>query len=214
MAQEQARSYVFATDFRVPDPRRVWPLLTRHTENLVDLGARYAFGYESVLEAGRVLVVIGVRTEQPLLSLLRSRRVLDWFEAVGVDDIPAVFAGRTVDRIEVSDISPRRSADVVVVAITCVDDPSSFRSLVHNSIAGFAKAGIKKTLVYQAFDNPCELMFLQQLESEDRARIWAERSDIADEWLAAAGVGAYPPVFVGQLAHAMGLDAEAGSGAT
>jgi hypothetical protein len=210
MARVPSRSYVFATDFRVPDPQQVWALLDRRTQSLVGLGARYAFGYESVLEAGRVLVIIGVQTEQPLLGLVRSRNFLDWFEAVGVDDIPAVFAGQSMERLEISDVSESGNAEVVVVAITPVEDPTSFLSLVHRSIDNFARAGIRRTLLYQAFDNPCELMFLQQLESEKRARIWAERSDIAADWLVAAGVGAYPPVFVGTLAHAMRLSAEEG----
>ena len=32
------------------------------------MGARYAFVYDSIVEPGKVLVVIGIRTEQPLLN--------------------------------------------------------------------------------------------------------------------------------------------------
>jgi hypothetical protein len=205
MARGPVRSFVFAIDFRVPHPGRVWPVLEAHRDSLADIGAHYVFAYESTTEPGRVLVVIGVRTEQPLLALVRSRHFFVWFDAVGVDDIPAVFAGEIVERLDISDTTAQGSADIVVVAITLVSDVESFMAQVRASVNDFAHAGIHKTLVYQAFDNPCELMFLQQLGSQDSAQRWIGRPDIAAEWLVAAGVGAYPPLFVGRFAHAMRL---------
>ena len=212
MASGPVRSFVFAIDFRVPQPDRVWPVLEAHRESFVDLGAQYVFAYEATTEPGRVLVVIGVRTEQPLLNLVRSRHFFVWFDALGVDDIPAVFAGETVERLDIADVSAQGSADIVVVAITPVDDVETFMAHVRASVDNFARAGIRKTVVYHAFDNPREVMFLQQLESQDSARRWVGRSDIAAEWLADAGVGAYPPVFVGRFAHAMRLGQTSGTG--
>jgi hypothetical protein len=202
MGRAAVRSYVFAVEFRVPDAERIWPILERHRESLVDLGARYAFVYESIFEPGGMLVVIGIRTEQPLLNLLRSRYLFNWFDAVGVTDIPAVFAGETVERFDLGE-PPQPGTELVVAAVTPVENVADFLGLVRDSLVEFAQAGIRRTLVYTAFDSPHEVMFLQQLADKEQALRWAERSDIASTWVAAAGVGAYPAVFIGRFVNAM-----------
>jgi hypothetical protein len=211
MARRPIRTYVFAVEFQIAESGRVWPILERHQESLVDLGARYAFVYESTVEPGRVLVIIGIHTEQPLLNLLRSRHFFEWFDAVGVDDIPAVFAGETVERFEIGE-PPTPGSELVVAAVTPVDDVEEFMAHVRDSVGDFAKAGIRRTLVYRAFDSPSEVMFLQQLADEEHAMKWVERSDVASTWLAAAGVGPYPPVFVGRFVNAMRFAERSGTG--
>lgn len=206
-----ARTYVFAVEFRAPDAHTVWPVLERHQESLVDLGARYAFVYESVVDPAQVLVVIGIRTEQPLLNLLRSRHFFEWFDAVGVSDIPAVFAGEKIERFDIG-APPIPGSELVVAAVTPVEDVDDFIDRVRSSLDDFAKSGISRTLVYHAFDNPREVMFLQQLGSADRALRWAERTDVASSWLAEAGVGVYPPVFVGRFVNALRIAEPSGWG--
>lgn len=195
-------SYVFAVEFHTPHAGHVWPVLERHQESLVDLGAQYAFVYESVVDPGHVLVIIGIRTRQPLLNLLRSPYFFEWFDAVGVSDIPAVFAGETVERFDIG-APPAHGSEFVVAAVTPVDDVDDFMGRVRQSLDEFSSAGIRRTVVYRAFDNPQEVMFLQQLANPKQALRWTERSDIASTWLAAAGVGAYPPVFVGRFVNAL-----------
>ncbi len=68
-------SFVFATDFRVPNPARVWDVLQRHRNDLIDLGATYVCHYGSTVDPSRGLVAIGLRSEQPLLDLARSHRL-------------------------------------------------------------------------------------------------------------------------------------------
>jgi hypothetical protein len=211
MARARARDYVFAVEFGVPVPERVSSVLSRHEESLIDLGARYTFVYESIDKPGTVLVIIGVRSEQPLLNLLRSPYFSDWFDAVGVTDFPAVFAGATVDRFDLGE-PPEPGREVVVAAVTPVNDIDEFLRTVRSSLTGFASAGIRRTLVYRAFDSPGEVMFLQQLASEEKARNWVRRSHIAAEWLHSAGVGAYPPVFVGRFVYAQRFPHPAPSG--
>lgn len=195
--RRSVRTFVFAVEFRIPEPDRVRPVLERHQESLVDLGARYVFVYESIVEAGTVLVVIGIETEQPLLNLLRSRHFFSWFDAVGVDDIPAVFAGISVQRFDVGE-PPRPGTELIVAVITKVADEDAFTQRVRDSVQDFAVAGIRRTLIYRAFDSPNEVLFVQQLDDRDRALGWARRSDVAATWLADAGVGVYPPVFIGR----------------
>jgi len=204
MGDTALRSFVFAVEFAVGDPARVWPVLTQHEGSLRELGAHYAFIYESIVEPARVLVVIGVRTEQPLLNLLRSPQLFEWFDAVGLDDLPAVFAGETVERFDIGE-PPAPGTEIVVAAVTPVDDVESFMARVRASLRHFARAGIRRTLVYRAFDTAHEVMFLQQLASAEKALVWLDRSEVAASWLTAAGVGAYPPVFVGRFVNAMRL---------
>jgi hypothetical protein len=210
MSASGLRSFVFAVEFTVGDPERVWPVLAHHEGSLQELGAQYAFVYESILERGRVLVVIGVRTQEPLLNLLRSPQLFEWFDAVGLDDLPAVFAGETVERFDVAD-PPAPGTEIVVTAITPVEDVDAFLGRVRASLSQFARAGIRRTLVYRAFDTPHEVMFLQQLASAEKALVWVDRSEIAASWLTAAGVGAYPPVFVGRFVNAMRLAETSGT---
>lgn len=199
-----ARTYVFAVEYQLPDPARISPVLERHKESLLDLGARYVFVYESIVEPGNILVVIGIRTEQPLLNLLRSRQFFAWFDSVGLCDIPAVFAGETVGRFDLGD-PPAPGTELIVAAIAPVPDEDTFMRRVHDSLESFAEAGIRRTLVYRAFDNPREVLFLQQLVDRSQALSWVRRSDIATDWLAAAGVGVYPPIFVGRPISAIRL---------
>ena len=210
MRRAPVRSFVFAVEFRVAESERIGPVLAHHEESLRDLGAHYAFVYESVVDPGNVLVVIGVRTEQPLLNLLRSPSFFEWFDAVGVEDLPAVFAGETVERFDLGD-PPTPGTEIVVAAVIRVENVEDFMTRVRESLREFASAGIRRTLVYRAFDTPREVLFLQQLASAHTALQWVTRSEVASEWLAAAGVGAYPPVFVGRFVHAMRLAETSGT---
>jgi hypothetical protein len=200
---EPAHSLVLTTDYRVPDPTRVWPLLQRRQDGLAALGAHHVFVYTSTTDAERVLVTIALDTREPVADLLRSQAFFQWFDAVGVEDFPAVFAGELVERFEFVDESDWAAPGVVVVGITAVEDPAGFRVHVRQTRDVFKTAGIRRVRIFEAFDDPHEVMFLQELVDEASARRWLARPDIAAEWLSDAGVGAYPPVFVGRLAHTM-----------
>jgi hypothetical protein len=153
-----------------------------------------------------VLVTIGVRSREPIVELLRSRVFFDWFDAVGVEDIPAVFAGEIVERFEVSHPSSPTDPGVVVAAIASVDDVSVLTAEVRAGLTRFAAAGVRETRIFRAFDDGHEVMILQELDDEDCAHRWIEHPDAAAPWIARAGVGAYPPVFVGKLFDMMRID--------
>jgi hypothetical protein len=197
---------VIASDYRVPNPERVWPLLQRRKSALAGIGAHHVLVYTSTHDYGRVLVTIGVRSREPIVELLRSRVFFDWFDAVGVEDIPAVFAGEIVERFEVSPPSNPEAPGVVVAAIASVDDVSVLTEEVRAGLTRFAAAGVRKTWIFRAFDDGHEVMILQELDDEDRARRWIEHPDTAAPWIARAGVGAYPPVFVGKFFDMIRID--------
>jgi hypothetical protein len=197
---------VIASDYRVPNPERVWPLLQRRKSALAGIGAHHVLVYTSTHDYGRVLVTIGVRSREPIVELLRSRVFFDWFDAVGVEDIPAVFAGEIAERFEASPPSNPEAPGVVVAAMASVDDVSMLTEEVRAGLTRFAAAGVRKTWIFRAFDDGHEVMILQELDDEDRARRWIEHPDPAAPWIAGAGRGAYPPVFVGKFFDMMRID--------
>jgi hypothetical protein len=197
---------VIASDYRVPNPERVWPLLQRRKSALAGIGAHHVLVYTSTHDYGRVLVTIGVRSREPIVELLRSRVFFDWFDAVGVEDIPAVFAGEITERFEASPPSNPAAPGVVVAAMASVDDVSMLTEEVRAGLTRFTAAGVRKTWIFRAFDDGHEVMILQELDDEDRARRWIEHPDPAAPWIAGAGRGAYPPVFVGKFFDMMRID--------
>jgi hypothetical protein len=200
----ETHSLVLTTDYRVPDPSRVWPLLQRRRDGLAALGAHHVFVYTSTTDPERVLVTIALETREPVAELLRSRAFFEWFDEVGVEDLPAVFAGELIERFDfVADPAP---TGIVVIGIVVVDDVNVFRAHIRETRDLFIKAGIRRVRIFEAFDDPREVMFLHELTDEESASRWLGRPDIATEWFSDAGVGAYPPLFIGRFAHTMHIE--------
>ncbi len=202
----EIHSMVIASDYRVPDPTKVWPLLERNKSALADIGAHQVLVYLSTHDHGRVLVTIGLRSREPIVELLRSRVFFDWFDEAGVEDIPAVFAGEVVDRFVAEPPANPGAPGVVVAAFASVDDVSMLSSRVRCAMDRFTAAGIRKTWVFQAFDDEHEVLILQELPDEASAREWIEHPDAAAQWMSGAGAGAYPPLFVGRLFDMMRIE--------
>ena len=205
-ADPQTHSMVIASDYRVPNPERVWPLIQRRESALAGIGAHHVLVYTSTHDYGRVLVTIGVRSREPIVELLRSRVFFDWFDAVGVEDIPAVFAGEIVERFNSGTPSQPTAPGVVIAAIASVDNVSILAAEIRGALSRFQTAGIRETRVFKAFDDGHEVLILQEIDDEDAARRWIEHPDVVARWMTGAGVGAYPPLFVGKLVGMMRID--------
>lgn len=199
-------SLVLASDYRVSHPERVGPLLERRASALVDIGAHHVLVYASTTDPERVLVVIAVHAREPLLDILGSRIFFEWFDAIGVDDIPAVFAGELVERLELDASCPDTVPGVVVSMVTPVGDLEVLRDHVRDTRDEMSRAGVRRLSVFSALDNPLEVMMLLQIDDEDHAHHWLQYSELAAEWLTRAGVGAYPPVFVGRFQNLVRVD--------
>lgn len=192
-------SVVIASDFRIPDPSRVGPLLHRRKDALADMGAHHVLVYHSIRDHGRVLVMIGVHSKEPVVELLGSGVFHAWFDAVGVEDIPAVFAGEIADRFDLTDSSDELAPGTLVSAIVSVDNVERLISQMHSAGAQFKAAGVRKVWVFKAFDDADEVMILQDLDSEASARRWVNQHDTAADWMADTGIGVYPPLFIGEF---------------
>jgi hypothetical protein len=199
-------SLVLASDYRVPDPERVWPLLERRQDGLAKLGAHHVLVYTSTTEPGRVMVLIAIHTKETIIELLRSRVFFDWFDAVGVEDIPAVFAGELVERLELSGESLPSAPEVMVSVVTTVENVTNLITHVRETADELRAAGVRSLLIFDAFDNASEVMMLFQIDDENHARHWLRDSELSTEWMGKAGMGAYPPVFVGKLQSMLRVD--------
>ena len=199
-------SLVLASDYRVSHPERVGPLLERRTPALLDVGAHHVLVYASTTDPERVLVVIALHAREPLLDILQSRIFFEWFDAVGVDDIPAVFAGELLERLELGSGSQDTLPGVVVSMVTPVGDLEVLRDHVRGTREEMRRAGVRRLSVFSALDNPLEVMMLLQIDDEEHAQHWLQYSELAAEWLTRAGVGAYPPVFVGRFQSLVRID--------
>ncbi|MET4429541.1 hypothetical protein ABIA65_002845 [Mycolicibacterium sp. 624] len=192
-------SLVVSSDYRIPDPDRVAPLLERRQDMLAELGAHHVLVYTSTSDPERVMVIMAIHTRDTVLELLRSRVFFDWFDAVGVEDIPALFAGEVVDSVDLVGETNPSAPETMVSVVTPIEDITALIAHIHATLDDLRAAGVRNLLVFSAFDNPHEAMMVFRIDDESHARHWLRDTDLSSEWLGKAGIGAYPPVFVGRL---------------
>jgi hypothetical protein len=209
MGEYDLHSLILACDFRVDDPERMWSWLQKQKAGLHSIGAHHVVVYKSIWEPGRILTTIGIRHPKSVRDVLRSPAIFEWFDISGVADIPPVFGGEVVEKIDLDGPSSERHvAGVIVGAMAAVDDVEALMIKVHDGLGRFQEAGVRKVWVYQALDDGQEVMILQEIDDERSARQWIDHPDASAEWMSRAGLGAYPTLFVGKLAHVMAVDDE------
>lgn len=206
MGEHDLRSFILACDFRVDDVDRMWKWLNKHRDGLSSIGARHVVLYESIWEPRRVLVTIGIRHSRSIRDVLRSPAIFEWFDISGADDIPPIFGGEVVEKIDLDPPTVEEHIGQIVMGVmSSVDDVPALMAKVHDGLARFKQSGLRKIWVYRALDDGHEVLILQEVGDEVSARQWIEQPDVAAEWTANAGVGAYPSRFVGRFAHVMNI---------
>jgi hypothetical protein len=231
-------SLVLAADYRVPDFDHWWAALSGDLPRLPGLGAHHVVVYRSLQDASRVFVTIGVRDRGPVDALLRSPVMFSWFDSAGVDEIPPMFAGEIVEKL---DLTPEtREASPAAGAIAAVGDATAggpvagraaamgataagavivaaiapvsrlegldrLRASVHAAVPRLTASGVRRFWIYRALDSQAEVMILQEIATERQADQWIRHPDAAASFMAEAGAGAYPPLFVGRLVQAIEL---------
>ncbi len=211
-------SLVLAADYRVPDFDHWWATLAGDLPRLPGLGPHHVVVYRSLRDASRVFVTIGVTERGPVDILLRSPVMLSWFDSAGVDEIPPMFAGEVVEKLDLdpqvgqpggAETGVGPPADVaapgavIVAAIVPVGRLDRLRASVHASVTRLAASGVRRFWIYRALDDQAEVMILQEMATERQAEQWIRHPDAAAAFMAEAGVGAYPPLFVGRLVDAI-----------
>ena len=223
MGEYRLHSLILAADYRVDDIELMWSSIKARQTHLAGMAAHHVVVYKSIWEPGRVLVTIGIRHPNSVREVLRSPAIFELFDVSGVDDIPAIFAGEVVEKIDLHEPSPDDDvAAVIVGVVTLVKDVATLMDKVHGAADRFKQAGVRKIWVYRAFDDGQEVMILQEIEDEISARRWIDHPDAGAEWMSLGGQersdsgivlgrlepGAHPTVFVGTLAHMMAVDGQ------
>jgi hypothetical protein len=200
-------SLVLAADYRVKDFDHWWSLIGATVDGLHRLRAHHLVVYRALEEGDRVFVTVGVHERGPLEALLRSPLMLRWFDTAGVEDIPSIFAGHVLEKLDLAENTGERGS-VIVAGIVSLDDVERWQASLHGSLDGLRAHGVRRLWTYQAFDDENEVMILQEIDTERHARRWITDPTDAAEWMARAGVGAYPPLFVGRIAHVTALESD------
>jgi hypothetical protein len=207
MSEYDLHSLILACDFRVDDVDRMWTWLKKHRDGLSSIGAHHVVLYTGIWEQQRVLVTIGIRQVRSLRDVLRAPAIFEWFNISGVDDIPPIFGGEVVEKIDLYPPSPEDHVGRIVVGVmSSVEDVPTLMVKIKDGLERFKHGGVRKIWVYRALDDGREVMILQEVEDETAARQWIEHPDTAAEWMSNAGLGAYPTQFVGRFAHLMSID--------
>jgi hypothetical protein len=194
-------SLVLASDYRVTDFDSWWSAITHDLRSLARLSAHHLVIYRSIEDANRVFVTIGVHDRRPLEAMLRSADVLSWFTNSGVEDVPPLFAGEVVEKL---DLHPSAedfigSTPVIVAGIVPIADFDRYWQRVHADTDRLRDSGVLRFWTYRAFDDPNEVMVLQEVASEQQAHRLLHPAQAVAEWTSSAGVGVYPPLFIGRL---------------
>src|SRR5689334_1305316 len=206
MREYDLHSLILACDFRVDNVERMWNWLKKRHESLATIGAHHVVLYTSIWEPGRVLVTIGIRQAGSIRDVLRSLAIFELFNVSGADDIPPIFGGEVVEKLDLYGPSPEDHVSRVLGGVmTSVDDVPTLMDKVHDGIEQFKRGGVRKIWVYQALEDGREVMILQEIDNELSARRWIDHPDAAAEWMSRAGFGAYPSQFVGRFAHLMSV---------
>ncbi len=207
MSEFKLHSLILACDFRVDDVDRMWNWLNRRRDSLASIGAHHVVLYTSIWEPDRVLVTIGIRHASSIRDLIRSPAVFEWFDIAGLDDIPPIFGGQVVEKIDLDAPSPEDHVGRIVVGVmSSVADVTALMEKVHDGLDRFRQSGVRKIWVYRALDDGQEVMILQEIDNEISARQWIDHPDAAAEWMSNVGLGAYPTQFVGKFAHLMSIE--------
>jgi hypothetical protein len=197
--------YVLAADYRMTDMAALLNTVAESSEHVFRLGVRHLAVYQGLRDANRVLVTMGIEDREPLDVLLRSQGVFAWFDSVGVEEIPPLFAGELLEQIDLveDEAFPEPPGRILVAAVAPIRDLDSLLVNVHGTHERLMAAGVRKVWVYRAIDDGHEAMVLQELDSIDHAQQWIDRPDSVAEWMRGTGVGVYPPIFVGTARHVL-----------
>ena len=201
-------SRILASDFSLPTDEKLIERLSENNDALARLGAHHMVIYRALDNPHRVFTTLGVRADGPIDRVLSSPTVLEWFDAAGVEEIPPLFAGEVVEKIELEGSNAEQSG-IIVAAIAPVRDVAALVETVRSSLRRFISSGVRRVWVYRAIDDGHEVMILQELDTEEQAMRWLKHPDAAAEWMAGAGVGVYPPLFVGKLQRVLELQLQA-----
>ena len=109
-------SRILASDFSLPSDEGIVDVLSSNNDSLAKLGAHHMVVYSGLDDPRRVFATLGLHDRGSIDKLLRNPAVMDWFDAAGVEEIPPLFAGEVVEKIDLVD-EPADHTGIIVAAI-------------------------------------------------------------------------------------------------
>jgi hypothetical protein len=206
-------SLVLASDYQVKGFAEWWAAVA-DVRPLARFSAHHLVVYRGIEDEDRVFVTVGIRDRRPLERLFTSPDVLAWFDQTGVEDIPPIFVGEVVEKLELQ-ASPGEfhgTTPVIVAGIVRIPHFDKFWGKVHSEVERLRASGVTRYWAYRALDDPQEVMFLQEVTTEKQARRWIRHRDAAAEWMSQAGVSLYPAPFIGRLVETIEVPAPTPAG--
>jgi len=208
MSSGGSYSLVLAANYRVSDISGIPAAMEKWRSRLASNGIHHVVFYTSNAGDERVFVTVGIRQREPVKELLRSRVIFDWFDDAGIEDLPAVFAGETVEKIDTRERPTTHAVSGTIVAVMAsVADVSALMDSIHGQLPLLRKSGVNQLWVYRAFDDEHEVLMLHDVENEELAQLWIDHPAKVAEWMESTGLGPYPQPFVGSLAHVFTIEA-------
>ena len=195
---------VLGCDFRVRDYQRWWDVVDGAREQLALAGVRHLVVYRAAADARRIFTTIGLQSREPVDRIMAAPEILTWFDLAGIDDVPPVFVGTLVDKLRYLDDAGGGTDWVtgeIVASIFRAADYSKYLDRVHASRQQFIDVGMRQFWIYRALDDDAEIMSLQEIDSHRHAEAWLDYPAAVDDFYREAGVGVYPPIFVGTIAE-------------
>jgi hypothetical protein len=208
-------SFMLAADYRIPDHDRWWDVMRGARGHLEELGVHRFVVYRAVDDPNHVFITVGLRTRERLDRVLSSPLLMEWFDRAGVDDIPPMFVGTRVERIDYAGAGdtadeggPYLPAGVIIARVVRLADYDRYLEVVHAQQRSSIEAGMRQFWIYRAVDDGAEVMSLQEVDTVEHARAWLRRPESTAEVDPESGIGLYPPIFVGAVADVMELDSD------
>jgi hypothetical protein len=209
-------SLVLAADYEVRDFSHWWDTVTGGASKLPSLGVHHLVSYRSIENERRVFVTLGLHERGPIDALLRSPAVFDWFSAAGAEEIPPMFVGQVVEKLDLEPRAEASGADaeaaVIIAGIVSVGSLDQMLAAVHADAGQMAAAGVRRYWTYRALDDANEAMILHEIATSHQAAQWLQHPDPAAAWMSQTGVSCYPPLFVGRLHQVIRVSTQAAAG--
>jgi hypothetical protein len=199
-------SVIFGADQRLADFDLWLEHLRRHSDRMSAVGVRHVVIFRCLEEPNRVFLTVGVHSHDSIEEFLRSGAILEWLDLTGDEDLPPIFAGHIVEKLDLQDSSPAEGhPGVIVGSIGRVDSLPSLTGRIHQELDRFREAGVRRFWTLQALDDPAEVMLMQELTDESHALRWIEWRQRWAAFVAGPGAGVYPSIFIGRLAQHMAI---------
>ena len=202
-------SLVLGCDLRVRDYQRWWHVVSGAREQLARAGVRHLVVYRAADDGRRIFTTIGLHSREPVDRLMAAPEILTWFDMAGIDDIPPVFVGTLVQKLrylEGSGDGTDWATGEIVASIFRAADYGKYLDRVHASRQQFVDVGMRQFWIYRALDDAAEIMSLQEIDSHRHAQAWLDYQAAVGDFYREAGVGVYPPIFVGTLGEVIQID--------